>query len=205
MRQMKAWQIAVVAAIVLGAAAFTAVAIAAAGEDGDRDDRAAMMGSGGYGAPQGENDEDSPGSGQQLDGDGCDQEHGRGQQGGGMGQGEGMGQGGGMMGPGGGEGLRGLDSQLTEDQRQQLQDLMEEHRADMQAWSDKYGENPDSAAAQEAFQGLRTEHRQKMNELLDELGIERGGRGMWQNDDDASPDAGTATPCPDCDSEAIGY
>jgi hypothetical protein len=118
-----------------------------------------------------------------------------------------MGQGRGVMGPDG-EGLRGLGAQLTDDQRQQLDDLMDEHRADMQAWWDEYGEDPSASGAQEALQELRDEHRQEMQKLLNDLGIEAGGWGMGRDRDDrATPDAGSGstTPCPNCDNEGISY
>ena len=47
-----------------------------------------------------------------------------------------------------------------------MQEQHAEHQADMQAWFDKYGADPSSAAAQTALDKLRTEHWNDMRELL---------------------------------------
>jgi hypothetical protein len=52
-----------------------------------------------------------------------------------------------------------------------MQDLRVEHRADMQAWWQKYGSDPQSAAAQEALRALRQEHWNDMRALFKKFGI----------------------------------
>lgn len=55
---------------------------------------------------------------------------------------------------------------------EELQALRTEHRADMQAWFDKYGADRDSAEAQAALADVRTEHRSEMQALLEKSGID---------------------------------
>jgi hypothetical protein len=183
---MKGWQIAVIAGIVLAAAAFTAVAIAAAGGAADNGDRAGMMestsaiGQPGDGKP-GNNAQDGTGPG----GYGWGQRNGQG----GMGQGQsqgGMSQGG---------GARGLYSQLTDEQRERVDDLREQHHEDMQDWWEEYGDDPDSDAARDALQELRMQQRQELEDLFDDLGIEGVGRGLGHGYDGQG-----AEDCPGTDS-----
>jgi len=67
--------------------------------------------------------------------------------------------------------------------RADTQALRTEHREDMRAWWDKYGENPSSDAAQKALDELRAEHADDMRALFEKYGIEppaglgEGGRG----------------------------
>jgi hypothetical protein len=165
-----------VVVIVLAAGALTAVAIAEGLDSDGRGDRVLMMG----------NDPSGQGRGSQ------DGWSGDGSRAPGM-----MGPNGGMMNPGEGRGVGG--AQLSDEQRQQVIDLMNEHRADMRAWWQKYGDAPGSEAAQEALQKLRNEHVQEMQELFEELGIQGVGRGMWRDGGtDSNPD-GSGAPCPGWD------
>jgi len=52
-----------------------------------------------------------------------------------------------------------------------MQALRAEHQKDMQAWWDKYGSDPNSAAAQAAMQALRTEHWNDMKALFEKYGV----------------------------------
>lgn len=54
------------------------------------------------------------------------------------------------------------------------QALAEEHSAEMRAWQERYGDDPNSAEAQSALKALRDEHRQDMQGLTRGNG---GGRG----------------------------
>ena len=56
--------------------------------------------------------------------------------------------------------------------REDLAKLREEHRADMRAWWDKFGDEPTSDAARTAFDELRAEHADEMRALLEKYGIE---------------------------------
>ena len=59
--------------------------------------------------------------------------------------------------------------------------LREEHRAEMQAWYDKYGADPTSAEAKVALKALRLEHWNDMKALFKEFGIKvpkGAGRGV---------------------------
>jgi hypothetical protein len=49
--------------------------------------------------------------------------------------------------------------------------LREEHRAEMQAWYDRYGADPTSAEAKAALKALRLEHWNDMKALFKEFGI----------------------------------
>ena len=49
--------------------------------------------------------------------------------------------------------------------REDMQALREEHRDEMRAWWDKYGEDPSSDAAQKALDELREEHRRRHAQL----------------------------------------
>lgn len=67
--------------------------------------------------------------------------------------------------------------------REEMWALREEHRDEMQAWWDKYGDDPQSSEAQEAFGKLREEHRADMLQLFEKYGVTppddfgEGGRG----------------------------
>ena len=52
-----------------------------------------------------------------------------------------------------------------------MQALRTEHRQDMQAWWQKYGGDPSSAAAQKALKELRQEHWNDMQQLFKKFGI----------------------------------
>ena len=58
-----------------------------------------------------------------------------------------------------------------------MQALRAEHLKDMQAWNDKYGADPTSAAAQKALRELRQEHWNDMRQLLKKYGITLPDRG----------------------------
>jgi hypothetical protein len=82
----------------------------------------------------------------------------------------------------GGSGLM-QDPQARED----MLALREEHRAEMSAWYEKYGEDPTSDAAQKALDELRDEHHADMLGLFEQYGVtppegfgegERGGCGL---------------------------
>jgi hypothetical protein len=216
--RMKVWQIGVVVAIVLAAGALTAVAIALSNDRRGESGVTMMGGGNAFGQAPGSQDGQSgqdrrdAQSGQDAQGgngacpnsDG--DQAGRGQNGEGWGGRGMMGRDGGMMGPGTG-GQQG--PQLTQEQRQQILDLMNEHRADMQAWSQKYGDNPQSDAAQKALQELRTEHAQEIQKLLDKLGIQGMGRGMWRDggvapDSSGSSSSGSGS-IPSSSTPGIGY
>jgi hypothetical protein len=69
--------------------------------------------------------------------------------------------------------------------REDMLALREEHRDEMAAWREKYGDDPQAAAAQEALQELREEHRADMLALFEKYGVtppegfgERGGCGI---------------------------
>jgi hypothetical protein len=67
--------------------------------------------------------------------------------------------------------------------REDMQTLREEHRDEMRAWLDTYGEDRSSDAAQKALDELRTEHADDMRALFEKYGVEppaglgEGGRG----------------------------
>jgi hypothetical protein len=67
--------------------------------------------------------------------------------------------------------------------REDMQSLREEHRDEMRAWWDKYGEDPSSDAAQKALGELRAEHADDMQALFEKYGVAppaglgEGGRG----------------------------
>ena len=50
--------------------------------------------------------------------------------------------------------------------------LHAEHLADMQAWFDKYGADPNSAVAQAALDKLRAEHWNDMRQLFKQYGVD---------------------------------
>jgi hypothetical protein len=52
-----------------------------------------------------------------------------------------------------------------------MQALRGEHRQEMQAWWQKYGDDPSSAAAQKALRELRQEHWNDMQQLFKKFGI----------------------------------
>jgi hypothetical protein len=52
-----------------------------------------------------------------------------------------------------------------------MQALRTEHRADMKAWYDQYGSDPQGAEAQAALQQLRDEHWNDMQQLFKKFGI----------------------------------
>ena len=52
-----------------------------------------------------------------------------------------------------------------------MQALRAEHQKEMRAWWDKYGSDPNSAAAQAAMQALRTEHWNDMKALFEKYGV----------------------------------
>lgn len=54
----------------------------------------------------------------------------------------------------------------------ELQALRTEHRADMQAWFDKYGADTSTSPAQAALTDLRAEHQSEMQALLEKYGID---------------------------------
>jgi hypothetical protein len=67
-----------------------------------------------------------------------------------------------------------------------MRELRAEHRAELQAWRDKYGDDPGASDAKTALQKLREEHRRDMRALLERFGVEvpdgagsgmMGGRG----------------------------
>ena len=63
-----------------------------------------------------------------------------------------------------------------------MQALRAEHRLDMQAWWQKYGSDPTSAAAQKAMQQLRQEHWYDMQQLFKKFGVtvpESGSQGGY--------------------------
>ena len=65
----------------------------------------------------------------------------------------------------------------------ELQALRTEHRADMQAWFDKYGADRSTSEAQDALTELRTEHQNDMQALLTKYGIDASlctGGGMMR-------------------------
>jgi hypothetical protein len=51
-----------------------------------------------------------------------------------------------------------------------MQALRAEHAKDMQAWYDRYGQDPTSTAAQQALQKLREEHLSEMQSLFKKYG-----------------------------------
>jgi hypothetical protein len=65
-------------------------------------------------------------------------------------------------------------SALLEDPqaREDLAKLREEHRAEMRAWWDKYGDDSASDAARTALDGLRADHADEMRALLEKYGVE---------------------------------
>lgn len=82
----------------------------------------------------------------------------------------------------GGSGLM-QDPQARED----MLALRDEHRAEMSAWWDEYGDDPTSDAAQKALDELRDEHHADMLELFEKYGVtppegfgegDRGGCGV---------------------------
>jgi len=97
-----------------------------------------------------------------------------------------------------------------------MQALRSEHRQEMQAWWQKYGSDPSSAAAQKALNELRQEHWNDMQQLFKKFDITvpqgdsqggygpgmmggaggcggaGGGGGCWRNGAPAS--SGTASP-----------
>ena len=86
----------------------------------------------------------------------------------------------------GGEGWRGCGgSGLMQDPqaREEMWALRDEHRDEMRAWWDKYGDDPQSAEAQGALGELREEHRADMLKLFEKYGLTppddvgQGGRG----------------------------
>lgn len=56
-----------------------------------------------------------------------------------------------------------------------MQQLHQEHAADMQAWSDRLGADPSTPEAQQALATLRAEHTREMRELLKRFGIKTKG------------------------------
>jgi hypothetical protein len=119
------------------------------------------------------------------------------------------GQGGGMMVAAdgddatrdGGRGCGGFGLLDDPQAREDVLALREEHRDEMAAWWEKFGEDPQAAAAQEALEQLREEHRADMLALFDKYGVtppegfgERGGCGMG-----GGPGAGCGGP------ETSGY
>jgi hypothetical protein len=184
---MKVWKLLIVVGAVIVAAAVGAVAIAFAGEGDGRDGQRGRMGQRGYdqGSVPGDGQREGQGYGWQHRGEegtqdqecpGCDDGQDRDSANGpgtdqepGMGAGPGMGR---RMHGGLGQAL-----QANPELRAELQQLMAERRADMQAWWKEYGTDPDSAAAQKALGELRAEHRQKMQELLRQLDVQNDGSG----------------------------
>lgn len=61
-----------------------------------------------------------------------------------------------------------------------MQALRAEHRADMQAWWQKYGSDASSAAAQDALRQLREEHWNDMQQLFKKHGITPPSRASGQ-------------------------
>lgn len=67
--------------------------------------------------------------------------------------------------------------------REEMQKLREEHRGEMRAWWEQYGDDPSSEKAQSALEDLRAEHADDMRALFDKYGVEppaglgEGGRG----------------------------
>ena len=57
-----------------------------------------------------------------------------------------------------------------------MQALRTEHQADMQAWYEQYGSDPQSAEAQAALQQLRDEHWNDMRDLFKKFGIKAPAR-----------------------------
>lgn len=55
--------------------------------------------------------------------------------------------------------------------REDLQALREEHRAEMDAWWQEYGDDPGSEAARKALDELRSEHRADMVDLFEKYGV----------------------------------
>ena len=60
---------------------------------------------------------------------------------------------------------------------QAMQELRAEHRAEMQAWYEKYGSTRSSAEARRALRKLRAEHWSDMQALFGEYGIKAPGAG----------------------------
>ncbi len=58
-----------------------------------------------------------------------------------------------------------------------MQALRAEHLKDMQAWSQKYGSDPTSSAAQQALAQLRQEHWNDMQQLFKKYGIKAPAAG----------------------------
>ncbi len=99
--------------------------------------------------------------------------------------------GGGMMAAAGGpdgtdgawRGCGGIGLLQDPQAREDMQSLREEHRDEMRAWWDKYGEDPSSDAAQKALGELRAEHADDMRALFEKYGVAppaglgEGGRG----------------------------
>jgi len=56
--------------------------------------------------------------------------------------------------------------------RPEMQALRTEHRQEMQAWWERYGSDPTSAAAQAALAVLRAEHRDDMRALLQKYNVD---------------------------------
>ncbi len=92
-----------------------------------------------------------------------------GMMGGGWMMGDRQGQDGDNVGPCGGAGAELMSDPAF---RADMQKLRDEHRKDMQTWSDKYGADTSSAAAQKALDQLRTEHWNDMRSLFDKYGVE---------------------------------
>jgi hypothetical protein len=58
------------------------------------------------------------------------------------------------------------------DFRADMLKLREEHRAEMQAWWDKYGSDTSRSGAQKALEELRTEHWNDMRALMRKYGVD---------------------------------
>jgi hypothetical protein len=67
--------------------------------------------------------------------------------------------------------------------------LRQEHLKDMQAWWQRYGSDPSSAAAKDALTKLRQEHRQDMQDLFKKFGITPPRGGMMRSWASPSPGA----------------
>jgi hypothetical protein len=110
-----------------------------------------------------------------------------------------------LWGGGGGGTCRALMS--DPDALKAMQALRGEHRQEMQAWWQKYGGDPSSAAAQKALNELRQGHWNDMQQLFKKFGMTvprgdsqggygpgmmGGGGGCWRNG--APAPSGTASP-----------
>lgn len=56
--------------------------------------------------------------------------------------------------------------------REAVEALREQHRVEMRAWSERYGDAPRSDAAQEALLRLREQHREEVRAVFEKYGVE---------------------------------